>query len=355
MANVKIIRKTAPYLRRPQANVTRMMRDVTIALLPATLVALWSFGISALVILLLSVGTMVATEYIYYQIIDLMNGESFQLKNKSFSIYNFSAVTSGLIYGLTLPDDTAWWIVIVGGALGLYLAKLIWGGMGQNIFNPAAVSRLLVVVTYATLIASVEHVDSVAGATALGVQNLDPFSLDAISSYSLMDLFTGIGIPGSIGEVSAIALIIGGVYLALRTSFEVRIPIVYVGTVAVLALAVGIFVGVNPLEYMLFHVLSGGLLFGAIYMATDPITSPITKPGRIAAGFMMGAVTFLIRIFGAYPEGVVFSIVLMNLFVPVFDHFKWSKSQFVKRRVLYFIGIFVLTIVVVLVGVHYAR
>jgi electron transport complex protein RnfD len=355
MTNVKIIRKTAPYLRRPQANVTRMMRDVTIALIPATLVALYSFGLSALFVILLSILTMVVTEYVYYQIQDLNNGEGFHLKNTSFTLYNFSAVTSGLIYGLTLPDDTAWWIIVVGGALGLFLAKLIWGGMGQNIFNPAAVARLLVVVTYGTIIASVQHVDGVAGATALGVQNADPFSLEALGSYGLTNLFTGIGIPGSIGEVSAIALIIGGVYLALRSSFEVRIPITFVGTVAVLALAVGLVVNVNPLEYMLFHVLSGGLLFGAIFMATDPITSPITKPGRIAAGFMMGVVTFLIRLFGAYPEGVVFSIVLMNLFVPTFDYFKWSKSSFTKRRILYFIGVVVLTIAVVLVGVYYAR
>ena len=354
MSNAKIIRKTAPYLRRPQANVSRMMRDVTIALLPVTIVALLSFGLSALWILLLSIGTMVATEYIYYQLKDLRAGEKLRFKNTSFTLYNFSAVTSGLIYGLTLPDDTAWWIVVVGGALGLYLAKLIWGGMGQNIFNPAALSRLLVVVTYGSIMVSTQYVDGVAGATALGIQNVDPFSLEALNTYGLTNLFTGIGIPGSIGEVSAIALILGGVYLALRTSFEVRIPLAFVGTVGVLAFAVGIFVGINPLEYMLFHILSGGLLFGAIYMATDPITSPITKPGRIAAGFMMGVITFMIRLFGAYPEGVVFSIVLMNLFVPTFDYFKWSKSSFVKRRVLYFIGIIVLSIVVVLVGVHYA-
>lgn len=354
MENMKIIRKTAPYLRRPQANVTRMMRDVVIALLPVTIIAIVSFGLSALIILLLSIATMVVTEYLYYQIKDFNNGEKFAFKNKSFTLYNFSAVTTGLIYGLTLPDDTAWWIVIACGAIGLFLAKLIFGGMGQNIFNPAAVARLLVVVTYSTWIASVQHVDSIAGATPLGVQNFAPFSLDALQSYGLGNLFTGMGIPGSIGEVSALALIVGGVYLAFRTSFEVRIPAAFVGTVGVLAFAVGLFVGVNPLEYMLFHVLSGGLLFGAIYMATDPITSPITKPGRIAAGFMMGVITFMIRIFGAYPEGVIFSIVLMNLFVPTFDYFKWSKSKFLKKRIWIFIGVFVLSIIVVLVGVHYA-
>jgi electron transport complex protein RnfD len=355
MANVNIIRKTAPYLRRPQATVTRMMRDVTIALMPVTIFAIYQFGLAAVTILGLSIFTMVATEYIFYQVKDLSDGESFKFKNKSFTLYNYSAVTSGLIYGLTLQDNTPWWIVVIGGALGIFIGKLIYGGMGQNIFNPAAVARLLVVITYATLFTSTQLVDDVAGATALGIQNIDPYSLEAITTYPILDLFTGIGIPGSLGEVSALLLILGGVYLALRTSFEVRIPIAFVSTVAVLALAVGIVVpDLNPINYMLFHVLSGGLLFGAIFMATDPITSPITKPGRIAAGFMMGLVTFMIRIFGAYPEGVVFSIVLMNLFVPTFDYFKWSKSEFIQKRSIIFFAIVVLSIIVVMVGVKYA-
>lgn len=347
----KIIRKTSPYLRRPQANVTRMMRDVTIALLPVTAFAIYRFGLQALFILILSVLSMVVTEFLYYLIQDLVNGEKI---TKSFSLYNFSAVTSGLIYGLTLPNDTAWWIVIIGGSLGLFLAKLIFGGMGQNIFNPAAVARLLVVVTYGTLVSY--EIDTVAGATALQEVANNPFSIEILNTFSLTELFTGMAIPGSIGEVSAILLIIGGIYLTWRTSFEVRIPLMFVGTVAVLALAVGLYVpGLNPIEYMLFHVLSGGLLFGAIFMATDPITSPITKPGRIAAGFMMGFITFIIRIFGAYPEGVVFSIVIMNMFVPTFDYFKWSKSQYIKKRTYIFIGVFILSILVTLVGVYYAR
>jgi electron transport complex protein RnfD len=199
-------------------------------------------------------------------------------------------------------------------------------------------------------------IDAVAGATALQEIASNPFSVDVLNNFALVDLFTGMAIPGSIGEVSAILIIFGGLYLMLRTSFEVRIPIAFIGTVFVLALAVGIYVpDLNALEYALFHVLSGGLLFGAIFMATDPITSPITKPGRIAAGFMMGVVTFIIRLFGAYPEGVVFSIVIMNMFVPTFDYFKWSKSEFLQKRVLIFIGVFILSIIVVLVGVYYAR
>jgi electron transport complex protein RnfD len=355
MENIKIIRKTAPYLRRPQANVTRMMRDVVIALLPVTALAIWQFGLPALWILLVSVLSMVLTEYVYYQIQDIKDKKEFSFRNESFTLYNFSAIVSGLIYGLTLPDSTPLWVVAIGGILGIYLAKLIYGGMGQNIFNVAAIARLLLVVTYGTSAVYELNVDAVAGATALGVIGENPFSIDVLNTYPILDLFSGIGLPGSLGEVSGLLLILGGAYLAFRTSFEVRIPLMFVGTVAVLSLAVGIMVpGLNALQYMLFHVFSGGLLFGAIFMATDPITSPITKPGRVAAGFMMGAVTFIIRVFGAYPEGVVFSIVLMNLFVPTFDYFKWSKSKFIQKRVIVFLLAFLVTIAVVLVGVHYA-
>lgn len=357
LTDANIVRKTSPYLRRPNANVTRMMSDVTIALLPVAIFSIYSFGWSALLILLLSIGSMMLTEYVYYQVQDLLEGDTFKFKNKSFTLHNASVLTSGLIFGLTLPDQTPWYVVVIGGVLGIYLAKLIFGGMGQNIFNPAAVARVIVVVIYATHMsysANIATIDGSAGATALQVVADNPFSLDALQHYSFTNLLVGTNLPGSLGEVSAILLILGGVYLAVRTSFEVRIPLMMVGTVAVLALAVGVFSGVNPLEYMLFHVLSGGLLFGAIYMATDPITSPITAPGRVAAGFMMGFITFVIRIFGAYPEGVVFSILIMNMFVSTFDYYKWSGSQFKQKRVIWFSVIFLFAIGITLVGVYYA-
>ena len=157
---------------------------------------------------------------------------------------------------------------------------------------------------------------------------------------------------GSIGEVSALLLIIGGIYLALRTSFEVRIPLVYVSTVFLLAGVVAIQQGLG-IWYPVYHVLSGGLLFGAIFMATDPITSPITKPGRIYFGFGLGVITFFIRIFGGLPEGVVFSILIMNMFVPTFDYFKWSKTTFTNKSNWIFAGVVAATILITVVGVYY--
>ena len=204
----KIIRKTSPYLRRPQASVSRMMRDVVIALLPITIFAVYSFGMDAVKILLTAVISMGLTEYIYYQVSDLINGEKFKLKNKSFTLYNFSALTSGLIYGLTLPDQTPIWVVAVSGALGLFLAKLIFGGLGQNVFNPAAVARVIVVVNFA--IAYSTHtadfalagtVDGMSGATALQYTNFaytsdagqmiaNAFNPAVLDNFSLMNLFT---------------------------------------------------------------------------------------------------------------------------------------------------------------------
>jgi len=352
----KIVRKTSPYLRRPQANVTRMMRDVVIALLPVTAFAIYNFGISALYILVASILSMVVTEYVYYQIIDTINKESFKFKNKSFTLYNYSALVSGLIFGLTLADQTPLWVVVVTGALGILMAKLFFGGMGQNIFNPAALARVLVAINFASLStygANVVDIDGVSGATVLSFLQMDgqTFNMAVNSTHSIWALFTGIGIPGSLGEVSALLIIVGGIYLALRTSFEVRIPLAYVGTVFVLALAVAFYKDLG-FWYPLTHIFSGGVLFGAVFMATDPLTSPITKPGRIYFGFALGLVTFVIRLFGALPEGVVFSILIMNMFVPSFDYFKWTTSRFSNKGTIMFALVVVAAILVVLIGVE---
>jgi len=346
----KIIRESAPHLRRPNASVTRMMRDVTIALLPLTIFAIYKFGMNAVWIILVGIFSMIATEYLYYQVMDLLEGEKLKLRNKSFTLYNFSAMTSGLIYTLTLPDTTPLFVVFIGGALGMFLAKLVFGGMGQNIFNPAAVARVLVVINFGTLVSY--DIDTVAGATALQMLGDNAFNPAVLDSFNLLNLFTGMGIPGSIGEVSALLIILGGAYLAFRTSFEVRIPLMFIGTVFVLTSVVAVAKGMG-LWYPLYHIFSGGLMFGAVFMATDPITSPITKPARVYFGFALGFITVIIRLFGAYPEGVVFSILIMNMFVPTFDYFKWTHSKFTRKRNLIFASVIVLSMIVVLVGVLY--
>ena len=187
---MKIIRKTSPYLRRPGANAQRMMRDVTIALMPVTIFAIYQFGMAAVMILSLSIIGMTVTEYLYYQFKDNFDGEDFKFINKSFTLYNFSAITSALIYGLILPDATPWYIVLIGASFGMFFGKIIFGGMGQNVFNPAALARVFVVFSFGTLVTY--DIDTVAGATALGQLNIDVFSSSVLDNFALVDLFTGI-------------------------------------------------------------------------------------------------------------------------------------------------------------------
>ena len=418
---MEIVTKNAPHLRRPNARVVRMMRDVSIALAPLVIFAVYQHGWNAFWILLVSVVSMVGTEYVYYQVIDALerrrhenpteslkrvddlkyqkrrnkeklnsdkdtfNEEQYQafldkykeelpelkrqakeeakafkrednryfsFNNKSFTIYNFSVVTSGLIYGLTLPDQSPLLVVAIGGVVGVFIAKLIFGGMGQNIFNIAAFARVFVVLSFGAAFAYEANVDAQAGATALSVLSGDMFNAGVTDSYSYWQMFSGIGLPGSLGETSALLILAGGLYLGLRRSFDVFVPLTYIGTVFLLSAAVMIQQDLG-IWYPLTHLLSGGLMFGAIYMATDPITIPVTRPGRIYFAFGLGVITFVIRLFGNLPEGVVFAIVLMNMFVPAIEYSKWSHATFNLKRVTIFALVVILTVTALLGGVHY--
>ena len=418
---MEIVTKNAPHLRRPSARVVRMMRDVSIALSPLVVFAIYTHGMNAVWILLVSVLSMVGTEYVYYQVIDALErrrhenptpaqekldelkyqkrhnkekldsekdpyneeqyeaflasykeeapklkrqakeeaqgskkeeNRRFSLNNKSFTIYNFSVVTSGLIYGLTLPDQSPLMVVAIGGVVGVFMAKLIFGGMGQNIFNIAAFARVFAVLAFGSAFAYSANVDAQAGATALQVLSGDMFNSGVVENYSYWQMFSGIGLPGSLGETSALLILVGGLYLALRRSFDIFVPLTYIGTVFVLSSAVMLQQDLGY-WYPLTHLLSGGLLFGAIYMATDPITIPVTRPGRIYFAFGLGVVTFVIRLFGSLPEGVVFAIVIMNMFVPAIEYSKWSHARFNLKRVLIFAGVIVLAVAAILGGVQY--
>ncbi|TVP95566.1 MAG: RnfABCDGE type electron transport complex subunit D [Acholeplasmatales bacterium] len=348
--SMEYIIKNSPYLRRPNSKVRRMMPDVAIALSPLVIFAITQHGLSALWILLAAVLSMVLTEYLFYQVLDRLDKKPFKVKNDRFTLDNYTVLVSGLIYGLTLPDSTPLLITIIGGVVGVFLAKLVFGGMGQNIFNIAAFARVFVVLSFGAAAAYVNFVDETAGATALGLLMMEPFT--KVETYSFWTMFSGIGLPGSLGETSGLLILVGGLYLLARRSFDVFIPLVYVGTVFVLSTAVMLQQGIG-FWYPLTHIISGGLLFGAVFMATDPVTAPITRPGRVYFAFGLGVITFVIRLFGTLPEGVVFAILIMNMFVPALDYARWSNSRFTVRSGLIFAAVVALTILSVMVGASY--
>lgn len=330
------IRQTSPYVREPKARVNRMMYDVLIALAPVTIFTIWKYQMTAVWIIAVAIISMVGTEFLYYK-----------LKKEPFTLKNGTALISALIFALTLPDVTPLWIVFLGGVFGMYFGKLVFGGLGANIFNVAGFARVFIVLSFGSFMAY--EMDSVAGATSLSMTN-QSFDMMVLNDFNLMALFTGVGEAGSIGELSAALILLGGIYLFLRRSLDWRIPVSYIGTVLVLSTVAALVTG-TEMVYPLFTILSGGLLFGAIFMATDPVTSPVTGPGRIYYGFGLGVITYFIRIFGALPEGVVFAILIMNMFVPALDYYKWANSRFTKKSTLVFSVVVLLSVALLVVGV----
>ena len=348
---MQITAQASPHVRKPNARVNRMMADVSIALSPLVIFAVFVHGIPGALILGVAVLSMVVTEYLFYQYGDYKKTKTFKLKNDSFTLGNFTVITSGLIYGLILPDQTPLLVVAVGGAVGVYFAKLVFGGMGQNIFNIAGFARIFVVLAYAGSTSYVANVDATAGATALGILN-NNIGADATATYSLWTLFSGIGLPGSLGETSALLILAGGLYLLVRKSYDVFVPLTYVGTVFLLSAAVMLFHGLDPV-FPLVQIFGGGIMFAAIYMATDPVTMPVTRPGRIYYAFGIGLLTVLIRFFGNLPEGVVFALVIMNIFVPAFDLPQFSKPKFTLKSASIFASVVVVFTVITILGVSY--
>lgn len=331
-----LVRASGPYVRSPQANVKRMMYDVIIALMPVVLFSIYRYGLTAVGILAASLVSMVGTEYLYTR-----------LKKEKNTIPNGTAIISAIIYAMIMPDAAALWIVFIGGVVAIFISKLAFGGMGANIFNVAGFGRVFVMLSFGALL-TYNVADTVAGATVLGEIN---GSLDmGNASISIWNMMTGMNEVGSIGEVNVFAMLIGLVYLLIRRSADWRIPLTYLTTFIIMAFTAGIFAG-NAVEYTLIHLFSGGVIFGAVFMLTDPITSPTTGPGRVYYAFGAAVLTFFIRIFGAYPEGVVFAILLMNMFVPAIDYYKWSHVRFSKRGIIVFSSIAVLSLLLLIVGV----
>ncbi|MBP5229618.1 MAG: RnfABCDGE type electron transport complex subunit D [Bacteroidales bacterium] len=333
----KLIVSPSPHVHGKD-NTRRLMGDVIIALLPAVLVSIYFFGLSAIHLVAVSVVACVAVEFLI---------QKFLLKGKS-SIGDLSAIVTGVLLALNLPVCSPWWLILIGAVVAIGIAKMTFGGLGQNIFNPALVARVVLLVSFPILMTgsafhapesgyifgnAPEFVDATSGATPLALVKeqlakgvaMDEIMKDPNLSYFQM-LYARMG--GSAGELSAIALILGFVYLLVRRVIKPYISLSVLLTVFIFS---GLLYLGNPAKFVdpVFNLLTGGLLLGAFFMATDYVTSPMTTKGQIIFGVGIGVITVLIRAFGAYPEGVSFAILIMNSTVPLLN--KIQPKRFAKE------------------------
>lgn len=294
------------------------MRDVCLALVPTTLAGFYFFGLRAVLVLVVCMVAAMAAEYL-----------SRRLMGRKNTLADASAGLTGLLLGLCLPPSIPFWMAALGAICAIVIGKQVFGGLGQNIFNPAHVGRAIMVASFPAAMTSWTPpqnlgVDATTMATPLAVMRSGDWS----ELPSMMQMFTG-QVAGCIGETSALALLVGGAYLMYKKHIDWRIPASYVGTVFVLMSVFGLAKGYG-LSYSLIQVVSGGLLIGALFMATDWVTSPITKKGRLVFGLGLGLLTSLIRMFGGLAEGVSYSILLMNIMVPLID--RYTRGRVFGRK-----------------------
>lgn len=293
---------SAPHIRSGDTT-RRTMLDVLIALIPALIAAVILFGLRALVLTVISAAVCVVVELLYCLV----------TRRKS-TVGDLSAVVTGVLLAFSLPASCPYWVVAVGDAFAIIVVKGFIGGLGQNVFNPALGGRALIMLFWPATITryGTEAVDAFNFGAVDIVSSSTPLQTmarPALPEASLLDMFLG-KIGGCIGEVCTLALLIGLVYLLVRRVISWRIPVAYIGTMAVLTLV--FYKTDNALTWMLYSIMGGGAMLGAIFMATDYATSPVTKPGQIIFGIGCGLLTCFIRRFGSYPEGVCYSILIMN-------------------------------------------
>lgn len=319
MVDEKIIISASPHVHSDRTS-KKVMYDVLYALIPAFMVSMYVFGLSALIMTSVAVISCIAFEYLI---------QKYLLKT-AVTITDGSALITGILLAFNLPSTLPLWMVIIGSLVAIGIAKMSFGGLGFNIFNPALVGRVFLLVSFPVQMTSwptpVENntslFDAVTGETTLGIIKEGLLYGETMSSLSskipsTVDLLLGIT-SGSAGEMSALALIIGGIYLMIRKVITWHIPVTILFS---MALMTGIFWLINPELYAnpLIHVLSGGAILGAFYMATDLVTSPMTKKGMLIFAIGIAVITVVIRLYGAYPEGISFAILIMNAFVPLIN------------------------------------
>lgn len=308
MSENKLKMSSSPHIRSKDTTSSIMMW-VTIALLPASAFGVWNFGLSALIMLISTTAASVLTEYIYEK-----------LMQKKITIGDWSAVVTGLLLGLNMPASAPWWMGVIGGIFAILIVKQLFGGLGQNFMNPALGARCFLLISFTSQMTTFVY-DGVSGPTPLA-------QLKAGEAVNSMDMLIGT-IPGTIGETSVIAIIIGAIILILKGIIDLRIPGTYIVSFIIF---IGIFgpfanpnVGFFDPQYITAHLCGGGLMLGAWFMATDYVTSPITKKGQYVYGILLGVLTGLFRLFGGSAEGVSYAIIISNLLVPLIERVTLPK------------------------------
>ncbi len=304
----ELIIAPSPHVHSSEST-RRVMLDVVIALMPALAVSVWVFGADALRVVAIAVASCVGLEYLI---------QRFIMKSKS-TICDLSAVVSGVLLGFNLPSSIPWWIVVVGAIITIGVAKLSFGGLGKNPFNPALVGRIFLLIAYPVQMTSFPEVDGTSGATLLA-QVKAGLPVDSVAMNSLL---SG-AVPGSLGEVSALALLLGFGYLLVRKVITWHIPTVIFATMAIFAFAFAMGSGMSGAQlcqFPLFHLVAGGTMLGAIFMATDYSSSPMTVKGCVIYAVGIGTITMVIRLWGSYPEGLSFAIVTMNAVTPLINKY----------------------------------
>ena len=303
----KLVVSTSPHIKSP-LTTQNIMLDVIIALAPATVMAIVLFGLRALLIIGVCVVTAVASEFVF----NIIN-------KKKQTILDLSATVTGLLLALNLPATATVWQCIVGSIFAIIVVKCLFGGLGHNFANPAITARIFLLLSFSTTIAGgtiPQMVDIVASATPLAA--IKDGSLHQLPS--LLDMFIGLR-GGAIGEVCSLALILGYIYLVVKKVIHFETPLIFVATVFLLSLLIK-----GDITIALYQVLGGGLLLGAIFMATDYVTTPINRLGKMVFALGCGLITVLIRFYGNYPEGVSFSILLMNILSPYIEKLCKKKA-----------------------------
>ena len=296
---MKLTVASSPHIRG-NFRTNRIMMDVVLALLPALAVGLWKFGFRVIPVTTICIGAAIVSEWLYCLL----------TKSRNTTV-DGSAIVTGILLAMTLPHTVPYWQAALGSVFAIVLVKCLCGGLGQNIFNPALAARAFLLLIYPVGLTRYVGVDGVSAATPL-----HHMVMPALPEESILDMFLG-NCPGSIGEISALALLAGGAYLLYRRVISIRIPAAYIGTVAVLTL---LFHKTDaPVQWMLYHLFSGGLMLGANFMATDYATSRGTPVGHILYGIGCGALTVIFRYYGLFPEGVTYAILIMNAFVWFID------------------------------------